>query len=240
MEGMKRVCLLTGASGTFGRAFIERFADRYHIAAVHHEQPIDFATQDQIFVDPLSPGDDVPTNDDAVYAIRADLSSAKEVARVAEESLAAFGHIDLLINAAARREWSSLLDAPALVSANEVLSINVLVPLRLAVEVAQRFWSVDPAENAAQNRSIVNISSTAGLFVYPDCGQGLYATSKAALDHLTYHMACEFWDLGVRVNAIAPDTFPGRVSVEDVVAAAVELDTCDTTGDIGRLVGPTP
>ena len=74
MEGLKRVCLLTGASGTFGRAFMERFADRYHIAAVHHERPIDFATQDQVFVDPLRPDDEVPTNDHAVYAMRADLS----------------------------------------------------------------------------------------------------------------------------------------------------------------------
>ena len=60
------------------------------------------------------------------------------------------------------------------------------------------------------NRNVVNISSTAGHFVYEDLGQGLYATSKAALDHLTYHLASEFWDLGIRVNAVAPDTFPGR------------------------------
>jgi len=33
---MKRVCLLTGASGLLGRAFLERCAGAYDIIAVHH------------------------------------------------------------------------------------------------------------------------------------------------------------------------------------------------------------
>ena len=234
---MKRVCLLTGASGLFGRAFLQRCAGAYDIIAVHHETPIDFAAQDQVFVDPLQPGDHVPANDHAVHAIRADLRRAGELTRIVEESLAAFGRIDWLVNAAALRHWSPLPDPAALESAAAVFDVNVLVPLRLAVEVAHRFWRADPQDNMARQRNVVNISSTAGLFVYPDCGQALYAASKAALNHLTYHMASEFWDLGVRVNAVAPDTFPGRVSTAEVLDAVLAFDKSQQTGAVVPVTG---
>ncbi len=238
MEDLKRVCLLTGASGTFGRAFIADCAAAYQIVAVHHDTPIDYATQDQIFVDPLRPDDDVASNDYPVYAIRADLRAPAAIGHVVDQTLATFGRIDLLINAAVRRHWASLLDPGTLATASAVLDFNVVVPLRLTVEVAQSFWRADPAQNVARNRSVVNLSSTAGLFVYPDHGQGIYATSKAALNHLTYHLASELWDLGIRVNAVAPDTFPGRVPVADVVAAVLAFDRGDQTGQITRLLGP--
>jgi NAD(P)-dependent dehydrogenase (short-subunit alcohol dehydrogenase family) len=71
--------------------------------------------------------------------------------------------------------------------------------------------------------------------MYPDLGQSLYGTSKAALNHLTYHLANEFWDLGVRVNSIAPDTFPGRIPTEEVLEAILVLDTSNQTGQVVRL-----
>lgn len=55
------------------------------------------------------------------------------------------------------------------------------------------------------NRNVVNLSSTAGLFVYPDLGQSVYAASKAALNHLTYHLASDF--CGFCVGALPPPLF---------------------------------
>lgn len=240
MEDLKRACLLTGAGGTLGRAFLERCADSYRIVAVHHLAPIHFATQDQVFVDPLRPELEVPENADAVHAVRADLTQPEQVARVAEEALGALGDVDLLLNGAAERRWANLLEPGALGAAEPMLATNVVAPLRLAVELAQRSWRVDPDENARRRRCVINVSSTAGLYVYPDLGQALYATSKAALNHLTHHMASEFWDLGVRVNAIAPDTFPGRVGLDEVLDAVLELDGSEATGEIVCLQGMTP
>jgi NAD(P)-dependent dehydrogenase (short-subunit alcohol dehydrogenase family) len=234
---VKRVCMLTGASGTFGTAFIEQCAADYHIAAIHHCTPISFATQDQVFVDSLAPENLIPANDLAVHAIRGDLSRPDEIARVAAEALAVFGQVDLLINAAVHRSFSALLDPATLEHAGRAWQLNVLAPLLLSIEMANRFFKTDPADNALHNRNVVNLSSTAGLFVYPDFGQAMYATSKAALNHLTYHLASEFWDLGVRVNAVAPDTFPGRVPTEDVVDAVLALDRSQKTGTIDQVVG---
>ena len=237
---MKRVCLLTGASGLLGTAFVERSAEHYEIVAVHHSRPVRFATQDQLFVDPLSPRTDIPSNEHAVHAVRADLSRQSELDRVLEEALGRFGRVDVLINAAAHRHWSSLLDPAALREVERTLAINVLAPLRLALSLAQRSWREDIAGNVASNRNVINISSSAGLYMYPDQGQALYATSKAALNHLTYHLASELWDIGVRANGVAPDTFPGRVSIEDVLDAVLEFDSSEATGEVRELVPVAP
>jgi NAD(P)-dependent dehydrogenase (short-subunit alcohol dehydrogenase family) len=204
---MKRVCLLTGASGLLGTAFIERYADCYAIAAIHHRSPVRFATQDQEFVDPLCVSSELAINNHAVYGIRANLREAEDLNRAIAEVKEHFGQVDLLVNGAAVRYWSGMLEPGGIERAAELLDVNVVAPLRLAVAVARTFWMSDPEENVRRNRNVVNISSTAGLFVYPDLGQALYATSKAALNHLTYHLASELWDFGIRVNAIAPDTF---------------------------------
>lgn len=229
---MKRVCLLTGASGLLGTTFSERFASCCQIVAVRNRNEICFATQEQVFVNPLFPEIKVPANDDAVYAIRADLSKPVEIDCITGEVLARFGGVDLLINAAGLSCWAGLVSPSALDLAEAILQVNVLAPLRLSVGIAQKFWQMDPAENLRLNRNIVNVSSAAGVVVYPDVGQAIYATSKAALNHLTYHLASEFWDMGIRFNAVAPDAFPGRASAAEVVESIVGLDCSEQTGQI--------
>jgi NAD(P)-dependent dehydrogenase (short-subunit alcohol dehydrogenase family) len=229
---MKRVCLLTGASGALGREYIHRLADRYQIAAVHHRTPIEYSTQDQEYVDPLAPGEELEINRLAVHAIRADLADPAELGRAATEAVSLVGAVDLLINAAAVRSWSPILASCALAEADAMFRVNVLAPLRLSRQLALMVWRDAVEDNLRRSRNIVNVSSTAGLFVYPDTGQALYATTKAALNHLTYHLASEFWDIGIRVNAVAPDTFPGRVSPRSVIDAIVGLDCSQQTGEV--------
>ncbi|WP_046867880.1 SDR family oxidoreductase [Microvirga massiliensis] len=234
---MKRVCLLTGASGLLGRSLIERCSSDYWFIAVHNNSPVDFATQDQFFIDPLEPDRDIAMNDTAVFSIRANLASQDEVVRIVDEVVQTCGRVDLLVNAAARRDWSPLLTPGAVDSADQLLAVNLLAPLRLTIEVAKRCWLSDPYGNIRNSRNVVNIASSAGLFVYPDLGQALYATSKAALIHLTYHLASELWDLGVRVNGVAPNTFPGLVATDDVIDAVLDFDHGNKTGQIAKLLG---
>jgi NAD(P)-dependent dehydrogenase (short-subunit alcohol dehydrogenase family) len=238
VEVVKRVCLLTGASGPLGTAFVERYADRYDIVAVHHRRPVYFPTQEQEFVDPLSPERDVAANACRTYAIRADISRQEDIDAVVQEALDAFGRVDLLVNAAAVRRFSPLLVDGGDAGAADLFSVNLLAPLRLSLSLARTFWRADADANIRFNRNILNVSSTAGVFVYPDTGQALYASSKAALNHLTYHLASELWSLGVRVNAVAPDTFPGRVSIEDVLEAMVAFDESAETGQVLPLFHP--
>ena len=185
-----------------------------------------------LFVDPLDRRRALAANSQRVHTIRADISRLENVEATVQETLDAFGRVDLLVNAAAVRRFSPLVLNGAGEDAEEMFKVNILAPLRLSLSLAKTFWHVDPPMNVQLNRNIVNISSTAGLFVYPDTGQALYASSKAALNHLTYHLASEFWDLGIRVNAVAPDTFPGRVSFDEVLDAIIMLDESDGTGDV--------
>jgi NAD(P)-dependent dehydrogenase (short-subunit alcohol dehydrogenase family) len=232
MDVVTRVCLLTGASGSLGTAFLERYADRYEIVAVHHRRPVYFPTQGQNFVDPLAPERQVVANARRAHAIRADISRQEEIDAVVEGALRAFGRVDLLVNAAAIRSFSPLLAHGADAGAAGLFRVNVLAPLRFSLSLARLFWSADREANVHLNRNILNVSSTAGLFVYADTGQALYASSKAALNHLTYHLASELWGLGIRVNAVAPDTFPGRVPIGDVLDAIAAFDKSSETGQV--------
>ena len=229
---MKRVCLLTGASGTLGTAFCRAQADRYDIVAVYRTRPPAVVSQLQRTVDPLEPGG-LPEHAHPVFAVQADLRQEAELARVVELALARFDRIDVVIHAAVQRTFQPILGGSALInSAEDQLRLNVVVPLKLAAMVAREFWQRDVQENRARNRSWINVSSAAATSLYPGRGQSVYAAAKAAMDMLTRHMADEFRECGVRVNGIAPNGFPGIVSTESVIDGLRELDDGTMTGRI--------
>lgn len=64
----------------------------------------------------------------------------------------------------------------------------------------------------------------------------MYSTSKAALNILTRHMASEFERFGIRVNGVAPDTFPHKVETRRVVEAIAQFDSGSATGEICSLL----
>lgn len=229
----KRVCLLTGASGRLGTAFCRLFADRYEIMAVHRSRPMRWPSQRQWFVDVLEPSAPVPENEHPVYAVQADLAEDGEMERVVDVALARFERIDVVINAAAHSVWSPMVESRrALDSAERQFLVNAIVPAKLATLIARTFWRDRDLENQSFNRNVINVSSTAGVNVYPGMGQGVYSASKAALNFLTGHMADEFGRFGVRVNALAPDSFPSRVRTRAVAAALHQLDAGEATGQV--------
>ncbi len=227
----KRVCLLTGASGTLGTAFCQLFRKRYHIAAVCRTRLPPVPSQYSSVVDPLNPTDNY--DPDPVFVIRADLFDKHQIQRVVELTLARFGRIDLLVNAAVHSHWGPSVESNELIdTAAHQFEMNVLVPLKLSVIVAREFWRDRQRENIAAHRNIVNVSSTAGLYVYPNSHQIVYSASKAALNYLTFHLASEFRAFGVRVNAIAPNAFPSIISTQTVANTIHRLDQEAVAGQI--------
>lgn len=226
----KKVCLITGASGFFGTLFIQRFVADYQIVGVRRNHNI--TGLPHVRVAQLHPSAASVAQADIIHSVGADLSRREECERVVQTVLDSFGRVDLLVHAAGIRCFSPLLAPSALTPAETLFNLNLFASMRLATSVAEKFWRFHGAENWRCNRNIINISSSAGLYIYPDLGQALYAASKAALNQLTYHLASEFWDLGVRVNAIAPDTFPGRVSASRVIDSVYQIAHSDCTGQI--------
>lgn len=229
----KRVCLLTGASGTLGTAFCRRYADRYDVVAVYRRNLPGVPSQELRYVDPLAPRTVLPENRHPVFALRADLADDRTPARIVEIALARFGRIDLLVNAAVHSVWAPLFDSDRVAdSATLQFQLNVFAPLRLVLETVRASWRDSVDENRRMNRNVVNVSSLAAVNVYRNRGQGVYAASKAALNHLTRHMASELESIGVRANALAPNTFPRIVPTERVVDSIVRLDQGSETGQV--------
>jgi NAD(P)-dependent dehydrogenase (short-subunit alcohol dehydrogenase family) len=230
----KRVCILTGATGRFGKVFCARHAEKYEIVAVYRNAPPEVPHQDFRIVDPLQPH---ATTTDTVYAVRADLETDADIDRVVDITLARFDRIDVIVNAAAQFPHFEIADRARFFSGLDThMRFAVRIPLMLAVSAAERFWRDRCAENLAQRRHVLNISSTAGLTIYPNQRHCGYGAAKAAMNFATAHLALEFRTLGVRANALAPDHFPSnKLSTEAVVDAAVQLDLSDLNGKIIRL-----
>jgi NAD(P)-dependent dehydrogenase (short-subunit alcohol dehydrogenase family) len=201
----------------------------YAVCAVYRSNPPEVDSQEMRQVDPLQPR----AREHNIYVVKADLTKEGQLDRIVELTLARFGKIDVLINNAVLYSMGSMVETQNLLKqATNAFEINTLVPLRLAVQATQMFWRNRRQENINANRNVINVSSISGLKLYEGMGQSVYSASKAALNCLTVHMASEFSDFGVRVNAIAPTNFPGIISTESVVQQILRIDKSTMNGTV--------
>ncbi|MCL6431753.1 MAG: glucose 1-dehydrogenase [Anaerolineae bacterium] len=126
--------------------------------------------------------------------VAADLGSREGVERIHEETLRAFGTVDLLVNNAA-----VLTRVPMEQVDEELLDTELAVNIRAPFVLSQRVAEVMRRSGGG---SIIHISSVGGLRAHLP---GLpYDVTKGAIDALTRAMALELAPYGVRVNAVAP------------------------------------
>jgi citronellol/citronellal dehydrogenase len=124
-------------------------------------------------------------------AVPTNLAVDADVERMVRLTHTHFGHIDVLINNAAIT-FPGDLDVP-MKRYDLMMNVNVRAPL-LAVR------AVVPHMIAQGGGTILNISSAAGLHVYP--GLMVYGMSKAALERLSVDAAQQ-----LKPHAIAVNTF---------------------------------
>ncbi len=128
--------------------------------------------------------------------VTADVTSAADVTRMLEQTLAAFGRVDVLVNNA-----GACVHAPALEVTDDdwraVMNVNLDAVWRCAQTFGRHFVG-------QRSGVIVNIGSMSGLIVNRPQWQPAYNASKAAVHHLTRSLAAEWGPYGVRVNALAP------------------------------------
>jgi 3-oxoacyl-[acyl-carrier protein] reductase len=173
---------------------------------------------------------------DQVFTVTADLTDPGALERITELTLARFGRVDLLVNCAAfvqRERLTSLSESSYFL--DQAFLVNATIPIRLAALLVRESWRDSPNENQAANRNVVNISSGAGLGVVDAPGLSAYSASKVALNFLTCYLAEELRGIGVRVNAIAPTTFPDLIPTSTVSDVIVQMDYSTDSGTIIEL-----
>jgi len=122
------------------------------------------------------------------------MGDESQIQNLIEETVKAFGSIDVLINNAATNPiFGSIEDAES-GAFDQIMNVNVKGPWTLCKLAYPHLKEV--------NGSVINISSIEGLS--PGLGLGLYSVSKSALITLTKVLAKEWGKEGIRANVICP------------------------------------
>ncbi|HKG79793.1 MAG TPA: glucose 1-dehydrogenase, partial [Pyrinomonadaceae bacterium] len=129
--------------------------------------------------------------------VSSDVSDRTSLQGVLDETVSAFGKVDILVNSAGRTKRASTLDFSE-EDWNNILDTNLTGTLR-----ACQVFGGHMLER--ESGSIINIASLSTFVALYEVAA--YSASKAAVASLTKSLAIEWGPRGVRVNAIAPGVF---------------------------------
>ena len=174
-----RVILTAGASG-IGRAMADRLAAD---GATVHLCDIDDAA--------------LATLPDTLTGTRVDVANETQLNTWLDETLAALGGCDVLINNAGIAGPSGAIETLTLADWQHCLSVNLDAQFLTTARVL-------PVMKAQGSGSIINLSSTSGQYAVPF--RAPYVAAKWAVIGLTKTIAAEAGPHGIRCNAICPGT----------------------------------
>ena len=183
MTFTNKVAIVTGASSGIGRSTALAFAaGGAHLVAVGR----DAHALEGVVAESAHLGAES-------IAVVADLLSDEAAGDIVKNTVARFGAVDIVVNAAGVIATGATDATPDDVW-DRLMSLNVRAPFRLMREA---FPHLKERQGA-----VVNVSSVNGRRVFPNLAA--YNTSKAALDQLTRCAAIDWAPHGVRVNAVNP------------------------------------
>lgn len=164
-----------------------------------------------------------------------DVSKAEDVQAIVDETVKAFGKVDILINNAGI-SWGAMPEDMPLDQWQKVLDVNLTGCFLMAQAVGREMLK-------QRSGSIINIASIAGQ---TSSANGPfyagYVASKAGLIGLTRELAASWGRKGIRVNAIAPGFFHSRLAdkVIDIYERSIqETNVIPRVGEEGELKGVT-
>ena len=183
-----------------------------------------------------------------------DVAKETDVQSIVEETVKAFGKIDILINNAGI-SWGAMPEEMPLAQWQKVLDVNLTGCFLMAQAVGREMlkrsnYKINPRPDENNQHfspdvksvgSIINIASIAGM---TSSANGPfyagYAASKAGLIGLTRELAASWGRRGIRVNAIAPGFFHSRLAdkVIDIYERSIqETNVIPRIGEAGELKG---
>jgi NAD(P)-dependent dehydrogenase (short-subunit alcohol dehydrogenase family) len=197
-----KVVIVTGGSSGIGRAAALGFARQGAKVIITARRAV--------------PLEKVAADHPNISSLVADAAVPEDAVRTITKVIDTWGQLDVLVNNAGAGAILPLADATA-DRIMKIFAVNVFGPSLLAAAAL-------PYLTVAKG-TIINVSSTFGH--KPVAGLSHYASSKAALEHLTRCWALELAPHGVRVNAIAAGptesgALTGMMGLSPEQAAAIE------------------
>jgi 3-oxoacyl-[acyl-carrier protein] reductase len=179
-----RFAVVTGGAQGIGRAIVERFLDSGATVAIwDRDLPLAQKTATDL------------TKRGRVIAVSADVTNYKDVERARDETIKAFGRIDILANNAGVAGLNSTTWDYPVEEWRRVLSINLDGQFHCCKAIV-------PGMMAQNYGRIVNIASVAGKEGNPNAPA--YSASKAGVISLTKSLAKETAAKDISVNCITP------------------------------------
>jgi NAD(P)-dependent dehydrogenase (short-subunit alcohol dehydrogenase family) len=216
-----KVAVITGSARNMGRAFAEALARLGTDITVHYHAPA--AQSDAEETARL-----VREQGTRAVVVGGDLTNLAVVRRFFDETINAFGRIDIVINNA-----GVIIKKPFVEVTEEDFDRSFGINAKAAFFVMQ-----EAARHIADNGRIINmgttlLGATTGLY-------GVYAGSKAPLEDFTRALAREIGGRGVTVNTIAPgpiDTpfYYGQENAQSI-AYATHASVANRLGKIDDIV----
>jgi 3-oxoacyl-[acyl-carrier protein] reductase len=209
-----KVALITGGSRGIGAAVARRFAAAGIGIAIGYQARGDAAA---------SLATEITQAGGQAFPVQGDIADADAAQRIAAETVARFGRIDVLVNCAGVAPYRALgaMDA-AYVRA--ILDANVLGTVLVTQAVLPHL--------TAPGGRIVNLSSALAFRPIPT--SSIYSASKAAIVTLTRAWSKELGPKGITINAIAPGVIETEMTSAIVVERGAGIVASTPLGRIGQ------
>ena len=181
----EQVAIVTGGTKGIGRAIAETLAEEGCYVAICARS------------DPESVAEVIAPEPGQVIGVACDVTVPADVASLVDETLEAFGGIDILVNnvgiLGSERPFHEIPDEEW----REVIDVNIMGTVRVTREVL-------PHMREQGSGVVVNVASEAGT--QPDPFKTHYDATKAAMINMTKNLSKTYGDEGIRVNAVSPAT----------------------------------
>jgi len=179
-----KVAVITGSTRGIGRAIAERMAE--------HGAKVAISSRKQDVCDAVAK--EINDSGHKALAVRADITDDEEVGYLVENSMAAYGKVDVLINNAFRVPSMKPLAGTSFQHIRDAIELSALGALRL-------IQAFTPALEESSG-SIVNVNSM--VLRHSQAKYGAYKMAKSALLSMSQSLATELGEKGIRVNSVAP------------------------------------